>query len=215
MKKIFSAIRVTLMITLIWLSSLGCSFFIMLNCSAIWLDLHSSYLKAVSTSHQLADYWRVIRYLQLPWIDNLQFQYLAMGSSAIHHFQDVRGLVLGVEILLLIYLLLSILMLRYQKRTFQLWQLKGPLGWSYIIVLILLGMGIVNFDQAFIGFHELVFNNQDWIFNVYTDQIINMLPINFFLTSSLIWFGLTFILVGFTHFWINHQLKLFADQFTP
>lgn len=215
MKKIYSVIRVALMITTIWLSALGSAFFIMLNCSSWWVDLRSSYLTNVPTQHQLADYWRVIRYLQLPWVHELRFEYLKMGSSAIHHFRDVRGLVLGAEFWLIISFLVAVGLLWYQKRTFQLWKLKSPLRWSFIIVILLLGMGITNFDQTFIEFHQLVFNNHDWIFNVYTDQIINMLPISFFLTCSLIWFALTFIFVFLIYWWINHQLKLFADQFAP
>ena len=40
---------------------------------------------------------------------------------------------------------------------------------------------LIGFDQFFIAFHGLFFNNDAWLFNPLTDPIINALPEAYFM----------------------------------
>ena len=42
----------------------------------------------------------------------------------------------------------------------------------------------LNFDKAFVIFHELFFNNDLWLLDPRTDLLINMLPLEFFINIS-------------------------------
>lgn len=49
-----------------------------------------------------------------------------------------------------------------------------------ILPVIVLPFALMNFDEFFISFHHLLFNNNDWLFNPTTDPIINVLTEEFF-----------------------------------
>ena len=46
--------------------------------------------------------------------------------------------------------------------------------------LCFLAFMLIGFDQFFIAFHGLFFNNDAWLFNPLTDPIINALPEAYF-----------------------------------
>lgn len=53
-----------------------------------------------------------------------------------------------------------------------------------IVAVIISSLGIyaiINFDNFFINFHQLIFNNYDWYFDPDVDYIINFLPENIFI----------------------------------
>ena len=49
-----------------------------------------------------------------------------------------------------------------------------------ILPIVLFTIFIIDFDSAFTAFHKIFFNNDYWIFNPRLDQIINILPQEFF-----------------------------------
>ena len=49
-----------------------------------------------------------------------------------------------------------------------------------ILPIVLFIIFIIDFDSAFTAFHKIFFNNDYWIFNPRLDQIINILPQEFF-----------------------------------
>ena len=65
--------------------------------------------------------------------------------------------------------------------------------------LVIIALMLVNFEQVFIAFHEVLFRNQDWIFDPNTDPVINMLPDTFFLECFLLFFVLFFAMLGFIY----------------
>lgn len=49
---------------------------------------------------------------------------------------------------------------------------------------------IIDFDSSFVVFHEILFDNDYWIFDPVLDPVINILPAEFFMNSGLMILGL-------------------------
>lgn len=54
-----------------------------------------------------------------------------------------------------------------------------------LAIIILVGIISIDFDSAFIKFHELFFNNDLWLLNPKTDIMIRMLPQEFFMNMAI------------------------------
>ena len=123
----------------------------------------------------------------------LEFPTLPMSETGRIHFEEVRNVFVFFEAVLLpVTLLLSILLI---------WSLKGhkPLylkwaPWLMIGIPAVLGACIaINWDRVFVLFHEIVFNNDYWIFHPSTDPIILLLPDVFFLHCACMILGLVIL----------------------
>lgn len=110
------------------------------------------------------------------------------------HFTDVRKLflldlwVLGICVVLLIALGVIV---RYTGRRpgtllgrgFPFWAGAG-LGAVFLLVG---GLAALDFDRAFVVFHTIFFPGKDnWIFDSRTDEIINILPQDFFMNCAIL-----------------------------
>lgn len=54
-------------------------------------------------------------------------------------------------------------------------------------------MVAVNWDYVFVTFHQLVFNNDYWLFDSSTDPIIDILPDGYFMHCAIMIFVLVFV----------------------
>lgn len=76
---------------------------------------------------------------------------------------------------------------------------RGPFFWSGSLLaggfLVIAGLASLNFDRAFIVFHQLFFPGKDnWIFDPSVDEIINILPQEFFRNCAILIVGVLFVL---------------------
>ena len=119
---------------------------------------------------------------------------LAWSESGKAHFTDVRVLflldlrVLGVSIGLLAAVLLYA---RFSGRTPARPLGRGPAFWAGAglgVVFLLVGaLAALDFDRAFVLFHALFFPGKDnWLFDPRVDQIINILPQEFFRNCAIL-----------------------------
>lgn len=69
--------------------------------------------------------------------------------------------------------------------------------WIGIFGIVLALLMVMNFDQFFVVFHEVLFRNSDWLFDPNKDPVINILPEDFFTQC----FVLFFILFEGLNFW--------------
>lgn len=110
------------------------------------------------------------------------------------HFHDVRGLFLldlwagGIALVLLAAVLIAMRMGAWRPR--RLWG-RGPAFWAGCGLLtagaLVGGLAAANFDRAFVVFHAIFFPGKDnWIFDPYADQIINVLPQDFFMHCAIL-----------------------------
>ena len=58
---------------------------------------------------------------------------------------------------------------------------------AIVLPLLLGGLISLDFDRAFTIFHSIFFPGKDnWVFNPYTDEIIRVLPQNFFMNCAIL-----------------------------
>ena len=119
---------------------------------------------------------------------------LKWSESGKSHFDDVRKLflldleALAICAILLIAIAAIIRISGWQPGTllgrgFPFWAGAG-LGAAFLIVG---GLASLDFDRAFIIFHTLFFPGKDnWIFDPRTDEIINILPQDFFMNCAIL-----------------------------
>lgn len=102
----------------------------------------------------------------------------------IKHMVDVKDLFTGGFLIKRItgfLSVLSILVLAYLDKKLL---MKGIRMGSmlYFFAIVVIGIyGVLDFNQAFIIFHEILFTNDLWLLNPETDIMIQMLPLNFFM----------------------------------
>lgn len=131
--------------------------------------------------------------------DNEQLTTGFFNEKEKQHLIDVRNLINKTIILFYISLILLILLIILNRK-----QLKKPMLYSGIsLVIIPLLLPLLNFQSVFIQFHQIFFNNNLWILNPETDNLINLFPEQFFLnfvkkifTNSLI-IGIILIILSF------------------
>ncbi|MBS5523039.1 MAG: TIGR01906 family membrane protein [Clostridiales bacterium] len=132
----------------------------------------------------------LIDYNSLFGPDRLEFPTLAMSDSGRIHFEEVKNIFVAVEILCIITFILSVTGILWQRKKKDVRYLKYT---SILAIAIPAVLGILiglNWDQFFVTFHHIFFNNDYWIFSPDTDPVIKILPDTFFLHCALMVLGL-------------------------
>lgn len=144
-------------------------------------------------SHEalMDNYYILIQYLNFPWNDQLSMPDFPSSASGLFHFYEVKRLFMINYILLFVSVLGSISYISdIRKRQYYL-PLNRFFKWGTVVPFILVTLLVINFDWLFLTFHQLLFNNDAWIFDPATDPIILALPQEFFMVC----FAFVFILI--------------------
>ncbi|MDO4903394.1 MAG: TIGR01906 family membrane protein [Limosilactobacillus sp.] len=192
--------RAILTAVVVTITMASIAFFLTVNLSALLIH----YPVGMSVSRVRGDYWRLLRYLQLP--GRLDFTYIPISQHGLRHFADVKIYIVLNELLMLVLAGISFTLTHKLKRRGQLWLLLAPLKWIMCIVLVGVVMSAVNFDTIFVGTHYMLFNNLDWILDQGRDPVILLMPVGFFTRLYLLWAGMTLFFLAL--FWIKICLSL-------
>lgn len=142
-------------------------------------------------AHQLtqaemqANYNAVIDYSLLPWVNELTLPHLPMSDAGAQHFAEAKDIfqvfVQGGVFGLLVAVVLGVLLWRR-------WRASGYLTAGAILAVaipLLLALPLaIDFDRAFVVFHEIAFDNDLWIFDPRVDPIIDYLPQALFMRNA-------------------------------
>ncbi|MDZ7834316.1 MAG: TIGR01906 family membrane protein [Alkalibacterium sp.] len=134
------------------------------------------------------NYHVLLRYLHFPWISELNLPDFTSSESGLFHFWEVKLLFYLNYSILVISFIGSLLYIRSLKKNRRIWTLQQPFFIAALAPPVLLTFLAVSFDRMFVLFHELFFNNDDWLFNPATDPIILALPQEFFMYAFLLFF---------------------------
>ena len=138
-------------------------------------------------------YDEVLDYLTLPG-QEFGTGVMACSDSAADHFRDCRvlfdlnaGVLLGSVTVILVLLLLRrtgwIKRLRIGSHSGAFWGALAAVG----LPLVIGALAALDFSRAFVIFHSIFFPGKDnWIFDWYTDQIIRVLPQQFFMNCAIL-----------------------------
>lgn len=166
--------------------------------SALDLDVTSGFTRA----EIIEGYNEVLNYLTLPGA-KFGTGVMEYSEEGYAHFADCKGLFTlnGVALICSAATIITLLILR-RKNIIDKFNIRGvnPIfysGVASIVIPALLGMIIaVDFDRAFVVFHKIFFPGKDnWMFDPFTDEIINVLPEEFFMNCAIL-IGASVILLG-------------------
>ncbi|WP_071131106.1 TIGR01906 family membrane protein [Enterococcus timonensis] len=132
----------------------------------------------------------LMRYLNFPWIKNLSTPDFPMSESGAFHFYEVKQLFTLNYVLLLILIIPAVYFLIRMFKTGQNWRLHGVFKIAAIVPVAFGALMALGFDQFFVSFHQVFFNNDDWLFDPATDPIIMALPEEFFMHCFILAFVL-------------------------
>lgn len=125
---------------------------------------------------------------------------LKWSDSGMAHFADCRGLFrldflvleISAALLLAVFILVAA-----KKLTLYRFGGRGPCFWAFVGmagILLILGLwGILNFESLFTVFHRVFFpGKENWLFDYRYDQIILILPEEFWARAAILVAGLAF-----------------------
>ncbi|KRM00540.1 TIGR01906 family membrane protein [Liquorilactobacillus satsumensis] len=170
------------------------------------VQMHLGQRAGMSDVKLLHEYQRVLDFLNYPWISELHSAF-QMSYNGLQHFYDVKNLFMFNYLILLCSAPLSFFFFRKLRRLGQQWRLIVPFQFFILGVIGLTGMMLLNFNNFFIYFHELLFRNNDWVFDPKLDPIINVLPDTFFLACFGLFFTLLIIFLVLGIFWGKQSLR--------
>lgn len=119
---------------------------------------------------------------------------LEWSESGKSHFEDVSKLflldfhiVIATGLVIISWFVAKIFI---NIRPYRFWG-RGPAMWASVTLIVTIvivgGLVFVDFDNAFIVFHKIFFPGKDnWIFDYDTDQIIKILPQDFFMNCAIL-----------------------------
>lgn len=129
----------------------------------------------------MENYYILLEYLHYPWVDELVMPDFPTSASGAFHFYEVKILFYINYLILFISAPCSIYYLVGLSKEDQLYRLKKPSAIAAWIPIGLLVFLAISFDYMFLLFHQILFDNDAWIFNPQTDPIITVLTQEFFM----------------------------------
>jgi len=136
------------------------------------------------------NYYALLEYLHFPWVDTLVLPDFPVSASGAFHFYEVKILFYINYGALLVSGIMSFFYLRRLNRLNGFWRLVNPFKIAIFVPFVLLFILAIDFDFMFLIFHEILFNNDAWVFNPATDPIITVLPQEFFMYCFILAFTL-------------------------
>lgn len=177
----------------IFLFSLITGIIVVLNTTIIYkVCINKFYIESASGLKKeilINEYTKIIRYLRNPFIKELKFENFPMSYEGKYHFLEVKNIIFIVQILFCIFLIIGIILfILYKRKKFKFPIKSLSYMFNFVIVgfLSLLVAFYFDFTYVFNKFHEILFNNDYWIFDERKDPIIKALPEEFFMVCGVV-----------------------------
>ncbi|MEG0275663.1 MAG: TIGR01906 family membrane protein [Coprobacillus sp.] len=123
----------------------------------------------------------LIEYQSLFYRGTLALPDFIMSTTGRIHFEEVKRVFEVVQLTCLISGLISAVMIYFNMKEKEYRFLRLTSFFSIGIPTVLAFFVALDFDKAFVIFHNIVFRNDYWIFNYQTDPVITILPESFFM----------------------------------
>ena len=131
-------------------------------------------------------------------IEGNEIEYFNAKEQA--HLNDIKNLIrkarkVRTNILGITLVVLLLCLYRMRKTISRLSYVLLTTVISSLVTLLILGILYVSdFDMAFRKFHELLFYNDLWLLNPAKDRLLQMMPLEFFMTFTIYCLGTIFII---------------------
>lgn len=151
--------------------------------------LHIAETSGYSEEEIRLNYDALISY-NLAWKDGeLVFPTLTMSETGKIHFEEVKEIFDVFKYFAVFGGLVGTAGIVFMARKKECRYLKMTAAVSCGLPVLLGLLVLIFWDQAFVLFHKLFFNNDYWLFNSVTDPVITILPDTFFMHCALLIFG--------------------------
>lgn len=150
-----------------------------LDIDLLHISEYSGYTKEVL----IRNYDILIDYMSIFYRGELHFPDFRMSETGRIHFEEVKRIFEGIQILMVTTGILSALCIynRHKEKEYRYLKMTSILS---IEIPLILGLVVcADFDSAFIIMHKIFFRNEYWIFDLYDDPIVGILPHDFFMYS--------------------------------
>jgi len=134
----------------------------------------------------IKNYDYVIDYLLSQKEEDFKLPSIQYTEHGAIHFKDVKRIFTEIDYLLVVTGIFSAIGIFFYIKNRRLGFLKRTSSMLIILPMVLFTIFIIDFDSAFTAFHKMFFNNDYWIFNPRLDQIIKILPEEFFYHCALL-----------------------------
>jgi len=173
--------RLVFTLTMLWTIAAAVTVTVLLSIPLFALDIGWEHLTAIANlpaSRLMHNYNVLMTYLLNPFQAHLKMPDFPDSTSALQHFSEVKSLFLLVIVLTII--LLPALVKFCKDHLYILFR-RAMIVLMILPVLLAALALTIGFDNFFIGFHEILFRDNTWLFDPITDPIINVLTDNFFM----------------------------------
>ena len=153
---------------------------ITLNCRILYeADIENFNLvetTGMSREEILDNYQVLIEYNNLGGPDELEFPSLAMSEGGRIHFEEVRAIFHAIEYAMIICGAVTVfaVIISIRKKWYAYRLLTGIFTLALPCAVGI--MACVSWDDFFVFFHNVMFDNSYWIFDSATDPVITILP---------------------------------------
>ncbi len=143
---------------------------------------YSGYAKEII----IKNYNVLIDYQSMFYSGVLNMPNFVMSEAGRIHFEEVKVIFVAVQWICLVTGIATIIgtIRRIKKHDYEFLKITSYI--TVIIPIILAALASINFDQAFVIFHKIFFNNDYWIFDEYTDPVIAILPQDYFMHCAIL-----------------------------
>lgn len=136
----------------------------------------------------IGQYDVLLHYLVNPFVSELVLPLFKMSNSGAFHFYEVKQLFILVEVLWVVSGIGTVFSYRYMRKQIRWHVFKQVMQWLLVVPITIVIVLLMSFEFWFVAFHRVFFNNNDWLFNPITDNIILVLPESFFLSCFVVAF---------------------------
>lgn len=209
LKRVISAIFAVALVFLVLTVSIGLPIYLRpfyyAHIDALKLDVYSGFTKdQIRTAYD-----QVLDYLTLPG-KPFGTGEIAHSQEGAAHFADCKVL-FDLNAWVLVGSALVVLGILLVRKRCKLPSLRPAAFWAGVSALtlpIVVGtLAAMDFDRAFVIFHQIFFPGKDnWIFNYYTDPIIQILPQTFFMNCAIL-IGVGLLLLSGCLLWLGRHRK--------
>lgn len=141
------------------------------------IDLSSGYsVETIKDNYDI-----LIAYQSVFYQGPLVFKDFTMSQGGKIHFEEVKVIFESIQIIMIISLCTSVFLVwrELKEGEFRFFKLTAII--TIVLPVIIAALAAIDFNQAFIIFHKIIFRNDFWIFDATTDPIITILPQEFFM----------------------------------
>ncbi|MFI3326282.1 MAG: TIGR01906 family membrane protein [Clostridia bacterium] len=142
------------------------------------------------------NYDALIDYNSLFGSKTLNFPDLTTSYEGEYHFMEVKNIFVAMQIFMIASGLVFVggSVIKFKKKDYGYLLLGSILT---IVIPLVVGIAVaINWEWAFITFHQIAFSNDYWIFDPSTDPVILILPDAFFMHCALLIVGISIWFTG-------------------